>query len=591
MQKPLGIVAALALASCAFAQSPAGTPVVWSNILDESVYVGKPCSVYNNGYYNVVTGHLINCVNTGSFAVSIQGVWTVITTGGGAGSAVWGGITGTLSNQGDLATALNAKQNALTLPLTVANGGTGSTGPSLIAGANVTITGTWPNQTIAATGGGSGGSVAWGSITGSLSAQTDLQSQLNLKQNALTLPLSVANGGNGTATPALVAGTNVTISGTWPNQTINASGGGGGAGVPSGTTLPATCIPGTDTLFFKSNGTVNQQVYTCSATNTWTLNMLLGGTGALAINGSSGALDIVTSVVPRLAVNNGFTGRNLFSNAVDFTLQASPANPAAGTISLYANTDGTLHYKNNAGTDAALATGAGFANPMTTQDDVIIGGASGVPTRLAKGADNQVLGIDPGTHHLTYINGGGGGTSGLANTQVLFGGGTGSIAQDSRFTYDSTGHRLTIDTTGDPSGSNPGQAITLQSTDTSTNALISTVNTNASYAGTLGISGHMQSATRNYFNNLGGPSHSSVANTIYLVDAGTGPFSGKFVYRILDAQYRFGANIQMQPEAAQPTCDATTRGTWYYTNGGAGVADTSQLCMKNASDAYAWVTK
>jgi hypothetical protein len=36
--------------------------------------------------------------------------------------------------------------------------------------------------------------------------------------------LSVANGGTGTSTPALVAGTNVTITGTWPNQTINASG-------------------------------------------------------------------------------------------------------------------------------------------------------------------------------------------------------------------------------------------------------------------------------------------------------------------------------------------------------------------------------
>ncbi|CAB4126697.1 hypothetical protein UFOVP79_15 [uncultured Caudovirales phage] len=38
--------------------------------------------------------------------------------------------------------------------------------------------------------------------------------------------LPVANGGTGTATPSLVAGTNVTISGTWPNQTINSSGGG-----------------------------------------------------------------------------------------------------------------------------------------------------------------------------------------------------------------------------------------------------------------------------------------------------------------------------------------------------------------------------
>ena len=44
--------------------------------------------------------------------------------------------------------------------------------------------------------------------------------------------VAVANGGTGTATPSLVAGTNVTITGSFPNQTINASGGGGGGSSP-----------------------------------------------------------------------------------------------------------------------------------------------------------------------------------------------------------------------------------------------------------------------------------------------------------------------------------------------------------------------
>jgi hypothetical protein len=56
--------------------------------------------------------------------------------------------------------------------------------------------------------------------------------------NATGLPLAtgttgilpVASGGTGTATPGLVAGSNVTISGSWPSQTISASGGGGGGG-------------------------------------------------------------------------------------------------------------------------------------------------------------------------------------------------------------------------------------------------------------------------------------------------------------------------------------------------------------------------
>jgi hypothetical protein len=51
----------------------------------------------------------------------------------------------------------------------------------------------------------------------------------------VTGTLPVANGGTGTTTPGLVAGTNVTVTGTWPNQTVNASGGGGGS--PGGSTL------------------------------------------------------------------------------------------------------------------------------------------------------------------------------------------------------------------------------------------------------------------------------------------------------------------------------------------------------------------
>ena len=56
--------------------------------------------------------------------------------------------------------------------------------------------------------------------------------------NATGLPLTtgvtgqlpVANGGTGTATPNIVAGTNVTVTGTWPNQTIAAAGGGSPGG-------------------------------------------------------------------------------------------------------------------------------------------------------------------------------------------------------------------------------------------------------------------------------------------------------------------------------------------------------------------------
>jgi hypothetical protein len=50
--------------------------------------------------------------------------------------------------------------------------------------------------------------------------------------SALTLAaaLPVTSGGTGTPTPSIVAGTNVTVTGTWPNQTIASTGGGGGGG-------------------------------------------------------------------------------------------------------------------------------------------------------------------------------------------------------------------------------------------------------------------------------------------------------------------------------------------------------------------------
>ena len=81
---------------------------------------------------------------------------------------------------------------------------------------SVSGTGSVNGITLSGTVTGSGNLTLGGSLSG-----VDLTSQV-------TGVLPVANGGSGTTTPSLVAGTNVTISGSWPNQTINASGGGGG---------------------------------------------------------------------------------------------------------------------------------------------------------------------------------------------------------------------------------------------------------------------------------------------------------------------------------------------------------------------------
>ena len=43
-----------------------------------------------------------------------------------------------------------------------------------------------------------------------------------------------------------------------------------------------------------------------------------------------------------------------------------------------------------------------MANPMTTLDDMIVGGTAGDPTRFPKGSDSQVLTVDPSTHHIVW---------------------------------------------------------------------------------------------------------------------------------------------------------------------------------------------
>jgi hypothetical protein len=52
-----------------------------------------------------------------------------------------------------------------------------------------------------------------------------------------------------------------------------------------------------------------------------------------------------------------------------------------------------------------LGSGGGMVNPMTTSQDMIVGGASGSPTRLPKGADGSILGMTSGT--VGWVAGGG----------------------------------------------------------------------------------------------------------------------------------------------------------------------------------------
>lgn len=94
-------------------------------------------------------------------------------------------------------------------------------------------------------------------------------------------------------------------------------------------------------------------------------------------------------------------------NSIRLKEQASaPDTPASGYFQVYVKTDGKLYYKDDAGTEVCLSDK--MENPMTTAGDIIYGGASGAPTRLAAGTEAQVLTMGATNPEWAEASGGGG---------------------------------------------------------------------------------------------------------------------------------------------------------------------------------------
>jgi hypothetical protein len=97
------------------------------------------------------------------------------------------------------------------------------------------------------------------------SATTDTTNASNISSGTLAaarLPIvPVANGGTGTATPSLVAGGNVTVTGTWPNQTIAATGGSSGSGTTFSVTQSSNHVAAGDSITYGVGATQNSSGY------------------------------------------------------------------------------------------------------------------------------------------------------------------------------------------------------------------------------------------------------------------------------------------------------------------------------------------
>jgi len=182
---------------------------------------------------------------------------TAITIGN---TAVYLGNTTT--SIGNLSLA-NVTITSVSTPITPAQGGTGLTSIT----ANSVMLGNATGSVLLVSPGTTGNVLV---STGTTWTSSTLATATGLPlTTGVTGILPIANGGSGTATPAIVAGTNITVSGTWPNQTINATAGGTGtvtsvsvvsangfAGtVATATTTPAITLTTSITGVLKGNGT------------------------------------------------------------------------------------------------------------------------------------------------------------------------------------------------------------------------------------------------------------------------------------------------------------------------------------------------
>lgn len=71
-----------------------------------------------------------------------------------------------------------------------------------------------------------------------------------------------------------------------------------------------------------------------------------------------------------------------------------------------------------------------------------------------------------------------------------------------------------------------------------------------------------------------------------------GAFSGvsQVGLAVLSGSVAAAGGLQASTSGSQPTCAVGTRGTIWVVQGGTGVTDTLEACLKSAANAYAWTT-
>lgn len=332
-------------------------------------------------------------------------------------------------------TPATATTGAITLAgtLAVANGGTGTTTPSLVAGSGVAVTGTWPNQTISATSSGTVTSVsgttgritstggttpvidlASGVATPGTTGSTSLIPVITIDTYGRVTGISTAANPQGTVTS--VTGTSPVVSsgGATPAISLAASYGDtqnpyasktanyvlaapdGTAGVPTFRAIVAADVP-----------TLNQNTTGTASNVTGTVAVVNGGTGATTASGArtnlSAAASGANTDITSIALTTGTIStapsastdivNKSYADSIATGINFHEACNLATTTALPANT-----YNN--GTSGVGATLTATANAALVVDSVTVTSGQRI---LVK---NEATGANNGVYTVTQVGSG-----------------------------------------------------------------------------------------------------------------------------------------------------------------------------------------
>ena len=265
-----------------------------------TVAVGEKCFVYYNGTdYVKVASSVADGVTTIDFG----------STGLTPNTATSGAVT----VAGTLAPANGGTGVSNNAAMTVTGSGNFAYTRTLTGATNVTFPTTGTLATLAGSE-----TLTNKTINGSNNTVTNISLTAGV-----TGTLPIANGGTATATPSLVQGTGVTITGTWPNQTINATGTGG--------TVTSVDVSGGTTGLTTSGGPISTSG---TITLAGTLAVANGGTGITSL-GAGVATFLGTPSSANLAsavTDETGTGALVFATSPTLTTPAL-GTPSQGVLS------------------------------------------------------------------------------------------------------------------------------------------------------------------------------------------------------------------------------------------------------------------